>query len=70
MSSVHITSARASQSAMLRTEYTGCPKCLASLSMAEITERHCVECRCEIEPQDITHRIIHRHTHIKTGEAA
>lgn len=69
MSSVRITAARASQSAALRDTYTGCPKCLSRLTMAEITERHCVECKSEIEPDEIKRRIIHKHRSINTGEA-
>jgi hypothetical protein len=67
MSSVHITAARASQKAMLRTEYTGCPKCLARPSMAEVTERFCIECNATVEPESVTQRIIHKHRNINTG---
>lgn len=67
MTSVRITAARASQKAMLREAYTGCPKCLSRLTMAEITERYCVECKAEVEPQEVTRRIIHKHTNNKTG---
>lgn len=70
MSSVHITAARASQNAMLRETYTGCPKCFSSLTMAEITERHCIECSREIAPQEIKKRIIHKHSNINTGGAS
>lgn len=64
MSSVHITAARASQSAALRTKFEQCQQCGASLTIAEAIERHCIACHSKPK------RIIHKHLNIDTGEAA